>query len=133
MKRRRPEFGPGIFPLSSIHLLTLTSFQTCSTFFNSRTSLNRFRVWLASSSRSISLKSRFYGYPLDCLALSRNEFAGAYSNRRNAPSQLSGFLADVQHAATYAPYCDAFFTDRFMADLLNDPAVAVEQRFGCKI
>jgi hypothetical protein len=60
---------------------------------------------------------------------------GAYPNpgRARTREKLSGFLFDVQHAATYAPYCDAFFTDRFMADLLNDSHVAVEQTFGCKV
>jgi hypothetical protein len=55
--------------------------------------------------------------------------AGAYRNR----GKLSGFLFDVQHAATYVPYCDAFFADRAMANLLNDPLVNIEQDFGCKI
>lgn len=58
---------------------------------------------------------------------------GAYSNPEKARRKLSGFFYDVRHAATYAPYCDAFFTDRFMADLLNDANVAVEQTFGCKV
>jgi hypothetical protein len=58
---------------------------------------------------------------------------GAYANRQKAREKLSGFLFDVQHAATYAPYCDAFFTDRFMADLLSDVNVAVERTFGCKV
>jgi hypothetical protein len=58
---------------------------------------------------------------------------GAFPNRQKALEKLKGVLFDVQHAATYAPYCDAFFADRFMADLLNDPNVAVEQTFGCKI
>jgi hypothetical protein len=58
---------------------------------------------------------------------------GAYPNRQKALGKLSGFLFDVWHAATYVPYCDAFFTDRFMADLLNDVNVDVEQSFGCKV
>ena len=58
---------------------------------------------------------------------------GAYPNREKAREKLSGFLFDVQHAATYVPYCDAFFTDRFMADLLNDRNVDAEQTFGCKV
>jgi hypothetical protein len=59
--------------------------------------------------------------------------AGAYPSAEKAREKLSGFLFDVQHAATYVPYCDAFFTDRFMADLLNDSHVAAEQDFGCKV
>jgi hypothetical protein len=58
---------------------------------------------------------------------------GAYPSREKAREKLSGFLFDVQHAATYLPYCDAFFTDRFMADLLNDKHVNAEQTFGCKV
>lgn len=58
---------------------------------------------------------------------------GAYRNPEKARKNLSGFFYDVQHAATYAPYCDAFFTDRFMADLLDDVNVAVERTFGCKV
>ncbi len=58
---------------------------------------------------------------------------GAYPNPEKAREKLSGFLFDVQHAATYAPYCDAYFTDRFMADLLNDKLVDAEGTFGCKV
>jgi hypothetical protein len=58
---------------------------------------------------------------------------GAYPNREKAREKLSGFLFDVQHAATYVPYCDAFFTDRSMADLLNDKNVDAEHTFGCKV
>jgi len=58
---------------------------------------------------------------------------GAYPNPEKAREKLSGFLFDVQHAATYVPYCDGFFTDRFMADLLNDKHVDAEQTFGCKV
>jgi hypothetical protein len=58
---------------------------------------------------------------------------GAYPNPEKAREKLSGFLFDVQHAATYVPYCDAFFTDRFMADLLNDKSVDAERTFGCKV
>jgi hypothetical protein len=58
---------------------------------------------------------------------------GAYPDPEKAREKLSGFLFDVQHAATYLPYCDAFFTDRFMADLLNDRHVDAEHTFGCKV
>jgi hypothetical protein len=57
---------------------------------------------------------------------------GAYPNPEKAREKLSGFLFDVQHASTYVPYCAAFFTDRFMADLLNDKNVDAERTFGCK-
>jgi hypothetical protein len=50
------------------------------------------------------------------------------SSRRPASrhSRVGGGLKHV-------PYCDAFFTDRFMADLLNDKNVDAEQTFGCKV
>jgi hypothetical protein len=41
--------------------------------------------------------------------------------------KYSGLMFDVQHASTYAPYCDAFFADKAMADLMNDDRVAVEK------
>jgi hypothetical protein len=56
---------------------------------------------------------------------------GAYPDPRKA--NLSGLLFDIQHAATYVPYCDAFFADRFMAGLLKDPKVAAEKTYGCKV
>jgi hypothetical protein len=58
---------------------------------------------------------------------------GAYPNPEKAREKLSGFLSDVRHAATYVPYCDGFFTDKFMADLLNDNHVDAEHAFGCKV
>jgi hypothetical protein len=47
--------------------------------------------------------------------------------------KLSGFFYDIQHAATYAPYCDAYFTDNAMAKLMKDKRVNVEADFGCKV
>ena len=47
--------------------------------------------------------------------------------------KLSGFLYDIQHAATYAPYCDGYFTDNAMAKLMKDIRVRVEADFGCKV
>lgn len=59
--------------------------------------------------------------------------AGAYPNPDKAREKLSGFLFDVEHASTYLPYCDAYFTDRFMADLLKDKEVDAEGTFGCQV
>src|SRR5260370_16830147 len=56
---------------------------------------------------------------------------GAYPNPEKARKKLSGFLFDVQHAATYVPYCDAFFSDRFMADLLNAKLFYARRPFAC--
>jgi hypothetical protein len=47
--------------------------------------------------------------------------------------KLSGFFYDIQHAATYAPYCDGYFTDNAMAKLMKGQLVRVEQDFGCKV
>jgi hypothetical protein len=58
---------------------------------------------------------------------------GAYPDPDKAREKLSGFLFDVQHASTYVPYCDAYFTDKFMADLLKDKQVDAGGTFGCKV
>jgi hypothetical protein len=76
---------------------------------------------------SQQLSARLFG------AFKKRVREGAYPDPEKAREKLSGFLFDVQHAATYAPYCDGFFTDRFMADLLRDVNVNVEQTFGCKV
>ena len=47
--------------------------------------------------------------------------------------KYSGLIFDVQHAATYAPYCDAFFADNAMANIMKDKRVAVEKEWGCKV
>ncbi|HSP67671.1 MAG TPA: hypothetical protein VLN48_08080 [Bryobacteraceae bacterium] len=52
---------------------------------------------------------------------------------RKTRDKLSGFFSDIEHAATYAPYCDGYFTDKAMARLMNDQRVRVEQDFGCKV
>ncbi len=58
---------------------------------------------------------------------------GAYKNRKKALNKLSGFFYDVEHIATYAPYCDAFIVDKPMAELISDPRIAIEKKFGVKI
>jgi len=52
---------------------------------------------------------------------------------RQTREKLSGFLYDIQHAATYAPYCDGYFTDNDMAKLLKAQRVNVEPDFGCQV
>ena len=47
--------------------------------------------------------------------------------------KLSGFFYDIQHAATYAPYCAAYFTDNAMAKLMKDKRVNVEADFDCRV
>lgn len=58
---------------------------------------------------------------------------GAYANREAAITRLSGYFYDVMHIATYAPYCDAFFMDQAMADLVRQPTVGLEQRYRTKV
>ena len=60
---------------------------------------------------------------------------GMFPNPDNPKTRkrLSGFLYDVQHASTYAPYCDAFFTDDFMAELMEHKLVSVSGTYGCKV
>ena len=55
------------------------------------------------------------------------------ASREDRETKYSGLMFDVQHASTYAPYCDAFFTDKAMADLMNDDRVAVEKTYGCEV
>lgn len=58
---------------------------------------------------------------------------GAYANRETAINRLSGYFYDVKHIATYAPYCDAFFMDQAMADLVRQPTIKLEQRYGTRV
>ena len=58
---------------------------------------------------------------------------GAYANRDAAVSRMSGFFYDVKHIATYAPYCDAFFMDQAMAEIVRRPGVDLEQRYGTRV
>lgn len=58
---------------------------------------------------------------------------GAYQNAEAARGKLSGFYSDVDHIATYAPYCDAFLMDRAMAEMVNRPTVALSEKYGVKV
>lgn len=58
---------------------------------------------------------------------------GAYKNTRKAKSRLSGFFHDVQHVATYAPYCDAIIVDQPMAELVTKSTVATTDRYGVQV
>lgn len=57
----------------------------------------------------------------------------AYTNRDKAEKKLLGFTHDVQHIATYAPYCDAIFVDNAMAHILRDSRMALEKRYGTRV
>jgi hypothetical protein len=58
---------------------------------------------------------------------------GAYANREAAAERLAGIFDDIAHISTYAPYCDAFVMDAPMADLVRQPTVALEQRYGVRV
>jgi hypothetical protein len=58
---------------------------------------------------------------------------GAYTNAEKAKQTLSGFFYDVDHIATYAPYCDAILIDRQMARFVSDDRVALEQTHGTRL
>jgi len=58
---------------------------------------------------------------------------GAYADRDNALKRLRGFFHDVKHIAVHAPYCDAFVMDKPMADLVNNPQVGLERRYGVRV
>jgi hypothetical protein len=58
---------------------------------------------------------------------------GAYANRDDARRRLNGVFEDIKHIALYAPYCDAFFMDQPMADLVRQPTVSLDRRYGVKV
>lgn len=58
---------------------------------------------------------------------------GAYANRDDARRRLNGVFEDIKHIALYAPYCDAFFMDQPMAELVRHPTVGLEPRYGVKV
>ncbi len=58
---------------------------------------------------------------------------GSYANREEARKRLSGVFEDISHISLHAPYCSAFIVDTPMADLVRQPTVALEHRYGVKI
>lgn len=58
---------------------------------------------------------------------------GAYANRKEARKRLNGVFEDVKHISLYAPYCDAFFMDQPMAELLRQPTVNIQDRYGMRV
>lgn len=58
---------------------------------------------------------------------------GAYAGRDQAREKLSGIFDDTAHVSMYAPYCDAFVMDAPMAELVRQPSVALEHRYGVKV
>jgi hypothetical protein len=58
---------------------------------------------------------------------------GAFTNLDRARKKFKGYFYDVAHISTYAPYCDAFVMDQAMADLVRQPTVDLEGRYGTKV
>lgn len=58
---------------------------------------------------------------------------GQFTNEERTRQVLSGFLYDVSHVATYAPYCDAFLMDKTMAEIVARPTVNLEATYGTKV
>lgn len=58
---------------------------------------------------------------------------GQFTNEERALHVLSGFIFDVGHVSTYAPYCDAFVMDKTMADLVTRPTVNLEGNYGTRV
>lgn len=58
---------------------------------------------------------------------------GAFKNRNDAKSRLSGLFQDIKHVATYSSYCDAFLMDKAMAHVVADPRINLQSRFGVKV
>jgi len=58
---------------------------------------------------------------------------GAYSKPEDARRRLNGVFEDIKHISLYAPYCDAFFMDQPMADLVRQPNVDLQGRYDVRI
>ncbi len=58
---------------------------------------------------------------------------GAYANRDKAKPRLSGIFQDINHIATFAPYCDAVVVDKPMAELVTSSRLNIESEFGTKV
>ena len=57
---------------------------------------------------------------------------GHYRNAGKARERLSGFYHDVRFIAAYAPYCSAMFLDRPMFDLVNEPRLQLQEKYGTR-
>lgn len=58
---------------------------------------------------------------------------GAYTNRLEARKRLGGVFEDIRHISLHAPYCDAFVMDKPMAELVRQPSVGLESRYGVRV
>lgn len=88
--------------------------KTCGAFFRSDHFKNTPFHWLSS---------RIYATLKDMVR------RGAYPNAEEAKKKLKGFFYDVNHIATYAPYCDGIVLDSAMAELVSHPNVDLANRY----
>lgn len=58
---------------------------------------------------------------------------GAYAKPNDARQRLSGVFEDIRHISLYAPYCDAFFMDQPMAEIVRQPSVDLQGRYGVRV
>lgn len=79
---------------------------------------------------STQLSARLYAAFKQRLRRNADKLPASESEREQ---KYAGLMFDVEHASTYAPYCDAYFADRAMANLMEDKRVAVEATYGCKV
>lgn len=59
--------------------------------------------------------------------------SGKFTNTQLVRKKFKGYFYDVDHISTYAPHCDAFIMDQLMADIVRQPAVGLENRYGVKV
>ena len=57
---------------------------------------------------------------------------GAYKDPLKSTRRFKGFMYDVRHIATYAPYCDAMVVDTLMHNWVTDPLVDLTGRHGTR-
>lgn len=92
--------------------------RTCGSFFTSDHFKNTPYHWLSA---------RMFASLKDMVR------RGAYRDPEEAKRRLKGFFYDVNHIATYAPYCDAIVLDSAMAELVSHPRVDLESRYGLRV
>jgi len=88
--------------------------RTCGSFLRSDHFKNTAFHWLSA---------RMYATLKDMVR------RGAYKNVEEAKRKLKGFFYDVNHIATYAPYCDGIVLDSVMAELVSQSNVDLEKRY----
>lgn len=57
---------------------------------------------------------------------------GSYKDPAKATRKFKGFMFDVRHIATYAPYCDAMVVDTLMHSWAMDPLINLTGRYGTR-